>query len=76
MLLLLLSCSSPAIASEPIELAVWPGEAPDEKGDVGDEYIRPSPVKGEPARVFFNVREAGSAAGAPMRSIGRGAKTN
>jgi len=53
--LLLLTVSAIRAAEEPPVLDVWPGQAPGEKGDVGEEKLLPAREEARPVQRLTNV---------------------
>lgn len=55
LLCLFTAFASPILAAEPLTLDVWPGQAPGERGDVGEEQFQPPSSKGKPVQRLTNV---------------------
>jgi acetyl esterase/lipase len=53
-LLVMARAAAPA-AGNPLVLDVWPGKAPGEKGDIGEEQLAVSPKEAEPVKRLTNV---------------------
>ena len=64
-----LACYPLWAAEKPVVLDVWPGKAPGEKGDIGEEKVLP-PQGGKPVRRLTNVTRPTIAVYRPQKNTG------